>query len=127
MKKNASILSTLSKVTSEVESFIQNNKMSDVKQTVADLIQTAKKDINELMDKDLKMVKKKIQDETKNVEKLAETIFNKEIGKIKAFVKEHKTELNSLQSTIDNIIGKQTAKKVTKTATKVVAKKSDSN
>lgn len=111
----AKVLGKINELKSNVQTFINDVNVGEIKATLNAKVKEAQKDWNKLVDKDLADMKKKLQKEKAEVEK-----------KAKQFLDGHKKELNALQAKIDKLV--KSAKKVKaapakKATTKKVAKK----
>lgn len=122
------VLGKINEIKENVQTFIKDVDVSEIKATLNAKVKEAQKDWNKLVDKDLADMKKKLQKEKAEVEK-----------KAKQFLDGHKKELNSLQARIDKLVKsakkvkaapakkapakKATTKKVAKKATKKASKK----
>jgi hypothetical protein len=107
----AKVLGKINEIKSNVQTFIKDVDVSEIKATLNAKVKEAQKDWNKLVDKDIADMKKKLQKEKAEVEK-----------KAKQFLDGHKKELNALQAKIDKLV--KSAKKVkTPPAKKAVTKK----
>jgi hypothetical protein len=95
----AKVLGKINELKSNVQTFINDVNVSEIKATLNAKVKEAQKDWNKLVDRDLQDMKKKLQKEKAEVE-----------IKAKKFLDSHKKELNALQSKIDKLV--KSAKKV---------------
>lgn len=114
------VLGKINELKSNVQTFINDVNVAEIKATLNAKVKEAQKDWNKLVDRDLQDMKKKLQKEKAEVEM-----------KAKKFLQNHKKELNTLQAKIDKLVKSAKnvkappAKKATakKAATKKVASK----
>lgn len=129
--KKGKVIGKFNEIKSNIESFISDVNVGEIKQSFNTLVKDARKDFNKLVDKDMDVVKKKFKKEKSDIEK-----------KAKKFLDEHKKELNGLQAKLDKLMRKsgrvteapkaaaasttkkKASKKVAKAVKKVSAKKS---
>jgi hypothetical protein len=115
------VLGKINELKSNVQTFINDVNVAEIKASLNAKVKEAQKDWNKLVDRDLQDMKKKLQKEKAEVEM-----------KAKKFLQDHKKELNSLQAKIDKLVKsaknvksapakKTTAKKAT--SKKAIAKK----
>lgn len=110
-------------IRSNVESFISDIKVDDLKRSFSLMMKEAQNDFNKIVTKDLEAMKKNFQREKVELEK-----------KTKQFLSEQKKELNVLQTKLEKLMKKSEkvatapAKKATKKAAtkKAVTKKAPS-
>lgn len=123
------VLGKINEIKENVQTFIKDVDVSEIKASLNAKVKEAQKDWNKLVDKDLADMKKKLQKEKAEVEK-----------KAKQFLDGHKKELNALQAKLDKLVksakkvkpaaapakkatSKKAVKKIAKKATKKAAKK----
>jgi len=104
------VLGKINELKSNVQTFINDVNVQDIKATLNAKVKEAQKDWNKLVERDLQDMKKKLQKEKAEVEM-----------KAKKFLDNHKKELNTLQAKIDKLV--KSAKKVKAPAKKVPTKK----
>ncbi len=104
------VLGKINEIKSNVQTFINDVNVSEIKATLNAKMKEAQKDWNKLVDRDLADMKKKLQKEKAEVEL-----------KAKKFLEGHKKELSVLQAKIDKLV--KSAKKVKAPAKKVPTKK----
>lgn len=126
-KKVKSVLSNWNSLKKEVQKYVNEKKIKEMQTTVTKFVKNAGKDLNKTIDKDIHIVKKKFNDEKKQLENLIDKMIQTEIKKAKKFVADQKKEINRLQKKLENLIPakKKTTKKTTKkkTTKKKVTKK----
>lgn len=115
------VIGKINEIKSNVEEFLADVNVKDLKSSLNLLVQDAQKDFNKLVEKDLQTVKAKLQKERADIEK-----------KAKKFLDGHKKELDGLQAKIEKLLKrnkakaapakKATKKKVSKKVSKVVKK-----
>ncbi len=106
----AKVLGKINEIKSNVQTFIKDVDVSEIKATLNAKVKEAQKEWNKVVDKDIAEMKKKLQKEKAEVEK-----------KAKQFLDGHKKELNALQAKIDKLV--KSAKKVKAPAAKKVTTK----
>lgn len=106
----AKVMGKINELKSNVQTFINDVNVQDIKASLNSMMKEAQKDWNKLVDRDLQDMKKKLQKEKTEVE-----------AKAKKFLDGHKKELNMLQAKIDKLV--KSAKQVKAPAKKATAKK----
>lgn len=104
------VMGKINELKSNVQTFINDVNVQDIKASFNAKMKEAQKDWNKLVDRDLQDMKKKLQKEKAEVEM-----------KAKKFLDSHKKELNTLQAKIDKLV--KSAKAVKAPAKKATAKK----
>jgi histone H1/5 len=107
----------INEIKSNVETFISDIKVEDLKKSFTLMMKEAQKDFHKIVDQDLDKMKKKFQKEKVELEK-----------KTKKFIDEQKKEINGLQSKLETLLKKTSKKapakaKAAKTTVKKAAKK----
>jgi len=92
------VMGKINEIKSNIETFISDVNVSDIKSSINVMVKDAQKDFNKLVDKDLDNVKKKLQKEKDDFE-----------AKAKKFLEGQKKELATLQAKFDKLV-KATAK-----------------
>ncbi len=92
------VMGKINEIKSNIETFISDVNVSDIKSSINVMVKDAQKDFNKLVDKDLDNVKKKLQKEKEDFE-----------AKAKKFLEGQKKELATLQAKFDKLV-KATAK-----------------
>jgi len=92
------VMGKINEIKSNIETFISDVNVNDLKSSFNLMVKDAQKDFNKLMNRDLEVLKKKLQKEKSDFE-----------SKAKKFLEGHKKELATLQSKVDKLI-KSTAK-----------------
>ena len=87
------VLGKINEIKSNVQTFINDVNMSDIKASINAMVKDAQKDFHKIVDKDIAEMKKKLQKEKTEVEM-----------KAKKFLDGHKKELNALQAKIDKLV-----------------------
>lgn len=87
------VLGKINELKSNVQTFINDVNVQDIKASLNAKVKEAQKDWNKLVDRDLQDMKKKLQKEKAEVEM-----------KAKKFLQDHKKELNTLQAKIDKLV-----------------------
>ncbi len=105
------VMGKINELKSNVQTFINDVNVADIKASFNAKMKEAQKDWNKLVDRDLQDMKKKLQKEKTEVE-----------VKAKKFLQDHKKELNSLQAKIDKLVKSAKSVKVSP-AKKTTAKK----
>ena len=114
----AKVMDKINEIKSNVQTFISDVNVSDIKASLNAKMKEAQKDWNKLVDRDLADMKKKLQKEKAEVEK-----------KAKQFLENHRKELGTLQAKLEKLVKASRksapAKKAPtkKAATKKVSKK----
>lgn len=106
----AKVMGKINELKSNVQTFINDVNVQDIKASFNAKMKEAQKDWNKLVDRDLQDMKKKLQKEKAEVE-----------VKAKKFLDGHKKELNMLQAKIEKLV--KSAKQVKAPAKKASAKK----
>jgi hypothetical protein len=117
-KNKQQIIDSLKAFKGNVDTFLKENNLKDLQASVEKLIKDAQKDLNTVIDKDIKVFKKKFMSEKKAIESLV----NSEINKAKKFVATQKKEFTKLAQKLETLIPEK-AKQATKKAKAKVAKK----
>lgn len=104
------VMGKINELKSNVQTFINDVNVQDIKASLNAMMKDAQKDWNKLVDRDLQDMKKKLQKEKAEVE-----------VKAKKFLDGHKKELNMLQAKIEKLV--KSAKQVKAPAKKASAKK----
>jgi hypothetical protein len=122
------VIGKINEIKSNIESFISEVNVDELKSSFNAIVKDAQKDFNRLVDRDLENVKKKLQKEKADFEK-----------KAKIFLEGQRKELNTLQAKFEKLVKagaklkrptvakagapkKKTAKKTAKKAKKVSKK-----
>ncbi|MBL7665855.1 MAG: hypothetical protein JNM93_12035 [Bacteriovoracaceae bacterium] len=87
----------------DIDKFIKENNIHEVKATVKKMVNKAQGDINQLVDKDVSVIKKRFQVEKKQVEKLLQKTLQAEVKRAKSFLELQKREITKLQNKLDKI------------------------
>lgn len=110
------VVSKLNALKKNVEDYVSHVDVNGLKASLNSHVKNAQKDFNRIVNKDLEVLKKKLQKEKLDVEK-----------KAKKFLDGHKKELNALQTRFEKLLKASTKLKakapVKARATKKVAKK----
>jgi len=117
-KNKQQIIDSLKAFKGNVDTFLKENNLKDLQASVEKLIKDAQQDLNTVIDKDIKVFKKKFMAEKKAIESLV----NAEINKAKKFVEAQKKEFTKLANKLESLIPEK-AKQATKTAKSKVTKK----
>lgn len=104
------VLGKINELKTNVQTFINDVNVSEIKASLNAKMKEAQKDWNKLVDRDLQDMKKKLQKEKAEVE-----------IKAKKFLDGHKKELHALQARIDKLV--KSAKRVKAPAKKATTKK----
>ena len=104
------VMGKINEIKSNVQTFINDVNVTEIKATLNAKMKEAQKDWNKLVDRDLQDMKKKLQKEKAEVE-----------AKAKKFLDSHKKELNSLQAKLDKLV--KSAKSLKAPAKKTTTKK----
>lgn len=80
-------------IKSNIETFISDVNVTELKASFNTMVKDAQRDFNKILDKDLDVVKKKLQKEKEDIE-----------IKAKKFLENHKKELDSLQVKFDKLV-----------------------
>jgi hypothetical protein len=94
----AKVMGKFNEIKSNIETFISDVNVNELKQSLNTMIKDAQKDFSQIVDRDLENVKKKLQKEKADFE-----------TKAKKFLDGHKKEVAMLQAKIDKLM-KATAK-----------------
>ncbi len=124
------VIGKINKIRANIESFISDVNVGDLKASINLLVKDAQTDFNRLLDKDVDAVRKRLQKEKEDFE-----------AKARKFLEEQKKEFATLQEKLDTLVkataklkekrhaeapkaqAAGTRKKVTKATTKKVATK----
>lgn len=87
------VMGKINKIKSNIETFIADVNVNDLKNSFNVMVKDAQKDFKGLVEKDLEMVKKKLQQEKEDFE-----------NKAKKFLDSQKKELATLQTKIDKLV-----------------------
>lgn len=98
--KKSKMKDRFKEIRSNIESFISDVNVDDLKRSFGMMMKDAEKDFNQLINKDLESMKKKLREEKADFEQ-----------KAKKFMGEHRKEIDGLQSKLDKFM--QVAKKAT--------------
>jgi hypothetical protein len=94
----AKVMGKFNEIKSNIETFISDVNVNELKQSLNTMIKDAQKDFSKLVDRDVESMKKKLQKEKADIE-----------SKAKKFLDGHKKEVAMLQAKIDKLM-KATAK-----------------
>lgn len=108
------VMGKINEIKSNIETFISDVNVSDLKASLNVMMKDAQKDFGKLVDKDLESVKKKLQKEKADFE-----------TKAKKFLDSHKKELALLQTNFDKLVRATSKLKKTKTTQKAAQSSSD--
>jgi t-SNARE complex subunit (syntaxin) len=97
------VMGKINEIKSNIETFISDVNVNDLKTSFNLMIKDAQKDFNKLMEKDLENLKKKLHNEKSDFE-----------SKAKKFLDGHKKELTNLQAKIDKLLKSTTKLKISK-------------
>lgn len=97
------VMGKINEIKSNIESFISEVNVNELKSSFNLMVKDAQKDLNKLIDKDLENVKKKLNKEKADFEM-----------KAKKFLDGHKKELETLQAKFDKLVKATSALKVKK-------------
>lgn len=118
------LLKSLKNIKGEVQNFIKENRLQDLRGQVKKFAAQAQDDLSKMVgvvDKDLQsnvgQLKQKFIREKKQVERLIDRVVLEELKKARNFVSKQKEELQRLQSRLESLAQKKdpSAKKATKT------------
>lgn len=87
------VMGKINEIKSNIESFISDVNVHELKASFNNMVKDAQKDFNKLVEKDIESVRSKLQKEKADIEK-----------KAKKFLDGHKKELSSLQGKIDKLM-----------------------
>jgi hypothetical protein len=87
------VMGKINEIKSNIETFISDVNVSELKSSFNLMVKDAQKDFNKLVDKDLQIVKKKLNKEKADIEM-----------KAKKFLDGHKKELDMLQSKFEKLM-----------------------
>ncbi|MFP5386345.1 MAG: hypothetical protein ACLGHN_09725 [Bacteriovoracia bacterium] len=91
--KKKKVIDKINEIRANIESFIADVNINELKSSFNTMIKDAQKDINNLVDRDLENVKKKLQKEKVDLE-----------SKAKKFLEKQKKELATLQAKFDKLV-----------------------
>ncbi|HAZ11784.1 MAG: hypothetical protein A2X86_07975 [Bdellovibrionales bacterium GWA2_49_15] len=112
------VLESWNKVKQELHNFVKEKKIKEIQSSVKAFVRNAKKDFNGLVGKDLVDIKKKFNDEKKQLETLVDKVIQAEVKKARHFVDIQKNELSKLQKKVEGFVRiKKPAKKTTRRTT----------
>lgn len=110
--KSSKVIGKINEIKTNIESFLSDVNVNDLKASFNQMVQDAQKDLNNLITRDLETVKKKLQKERTDIEK-----------KAKKFLDQQKKELDLLQEKVEKLIKNNSQSKTMKTSAKKVTKK----
>ena len=110
------VMGKINEIKKNVESFIADVNVNELKESLNTMVKDAQKDFNKLVDKDLGNLKSKFQKEKSVLEK-----------KAKKFYDNHKKEISALQNKFDKLVKKAEKKPAAKAAAKVATTKKKVN
>jgi len=110
------VMGKINEIKKNVESFIADVNVNELKESLNTMVKDAQKDFNKLVDKDLGNLKSKFQKEKSVLEK-----------KAKKFYDNHKKEISALQNKFENMVKKAEKKPAAKAAPKVATTKKKVN
>jgi hypothetical protein len=99
------VLGKINEIKKNVETFISDVNVNELKESLNTMVKDAQKDFNKLVDKDLGNLKLKFQKEKTVLEKKAKKFFDN-----------HKKEIKALQDKFDKLVKKNKAKAPVKSA-----------
>ena len=100
------VIGKINKIKSNIEKFIADVNVNDLKSSLNLMVKDAQKDFNNLVEKDLEKVRKKLKKEKEDFD-----------AKAKKFLDGYKRELSSLEDKIDKLIKAKTKLTSSKNAT----------
>lgn len=108
-EKKKKVMGKINEIKSNIETFISDVNVTELKASFNTLVKDAQKDFNRIVEEDLSNVRKKLQQEKTDFE-----------TKAKKFLDGHKKELEALQSKVDKLLkaSKLGKKKAAQTTTK---------
>lgn len=115
-------LNSLKSVKQNVSKFVEENKIKELQSSVKGFIDTAKKDFNQLANKDIAIVKKKFLEEKKQIETIINKTLPSQLNAAKKFVDDQKKEISRLQKKLEMMVPNNTIETVKKKSKKVVKK-----
>ncbi len=92
------VIGKINKIKANIETFISDVNVGDLKASINLLVKDAQEDFNRLVDKDVDAVRKRLKKEKEDLE-----------GKARKFLKAQKKEFKALQEKLDTLV-KATAK-----------------
>jgi hypothetical protein len=110
------VMGKINEIKKNVESFIADVNVNELKESLNTMVKDAQKDFNKLVDKDLGNLKSKFQKEKSVLEK-----------KAKKFYDNHKKEISALQNKFEKMVKKAEKKPAAKAAPKVATTKKKVN
>jgi hypothetical protein len=110
------VMGKINEIKKNVESFIADVNVNELKESLNTMVKDAQKDFNKLVDKDLGNLKSKFQKEKAVLEK-----------KAKKFYDNHKKEISALQNKFEKMVKKAEKKPASKAAPKVATTKKKVN
>ena len=110
------VMGKINEIKKNVESFIADVNVNELKESLNTMVKDAQKDFNKLVDKDLGNLKSKFQKEKSVLEK-----------KAKKFYDNHKKEISALQNKFEKMVKKAEKKPASKAAPKVATTKKKVN
>jgi hypothetical protein len=110
------VMGKINEIKKNVESFIADVNVNELKESLNTMVKDAQKDFNKLVDKDLGNLKSKFQKEKSVLEK-----------KAKKFYDNHKKEISALQNKFEKLVKKAEKKPAAKAAAKVATTKKKVN
>ena len=109
--QKAKVMGKINEIRSNIETFISDVNVNDLKDSLNTMVKEAQKDFSNLVDKDLGTFKTKFAKEKGALEK-----------KAKKFFENHKKEISALQAKFDKYVKAASKKPAAKTAAPVAAK-----
>ena len=119
------ILNTWKDVKRDIHSFIKSGRVQKAQDSVKKYIESAQKDLNNLMKQDISTIKARLKKEQKEIEKTLDNVLRTEGEKLKKFLKDKKKNFSQIQQKLDTYAKrkKKTSKKVTSRVSKKSKKK----
>jgi hypothetical protein len=106
------VMGKINEIKSNIETFISDVNVNDLKASVNLMMKDAQNDFNKLINKDIDLLKKKLQKEKQDFE-----------SKAKTFLDGHKKEIASLQAKVEKLI--KVTQKLSKKSSKNPSKASE--
>lgn len=110
--QKAKIMGKINEIKSNVETFISDVNVNELKDSLNTMVKDAQKDFGKLVDKDLGNLKSKFQKEKSVLEKKAKKFFDN-----------HKKEIQALQTKFDKLVKASAKKAPAKAAPATTTKK----
>ncbi len=106
MKKTIPFLDSMNGLKNHLSKLLQQKNLHQIQSALQKTLKTAKGDLKNLVESDLKIIKKKFDDEKKQIEKIIDKMILVELSKAKKFVENQKGEIEKIQKSLEGLVKK---------------------